>query len=813
MLVPQSMVEVYRRLNLKQQMRDFFALERYQEAFYRSTAKYSIGVGPNRCLPLDAPVLMADGQWKSLGDVVVGDFVISESGSTEVINAFRAGQKECFKVGFEDGNYVVASREHNIPISLGSGHKFFKRPLGDIVDRPIGCVTCKPRLRTLKKVDFGNVTSLPIHPYLYGALLGDGGLTRSSLKFFNVDAGVLSRVGLLLANHGLRLRHYDRCDYGIIDINGSSRREGNGRYTGNNATIFKKELAKLGATRCSGEKSIAHKYKISSAEDRMLLLAGLIDTDGSEDEFCSKSFVLASDFCYIVKSLGGKATLNKSIKTCTNASGGPKDGIYWRVYWRLNCELPIVLKRKQVFSKRQPDHSCRIVKNVESVGMMECGDITVADPSHNFIAYDWVVVGNSGKTEIGAITYIDVALGQHPTIKREGPQKLRVIGPSMDIVLDAVLGKFKKFTPRHTLFGGSWDKGFNFREKKLKFKCGSYVQFMSDEQDTEKHAAVDLDGVWFDEQCKRAIFHENISRLGDRNGFCRVTLTPDKGRDFIYTDYIRGAKPGTDIECFFLNAMMNPYIDRVNHIRAMANFPERTRRIKLFGEAIDMTGLVYGEFSPKIHIVDQFKITDGENWNLFIGFDFGINNPAAAVFWAINSKDEIYQIDEIYVTGKTVEQFGELVRDKIDTSYAHLRYRYGRYDPNDGDRRTLQSTDTNAKVLRKALGGKTIFPGERGPGVISHRINAMHTLLLPDLEKGWARLRFMRNCHQTIREMEDLYRYPQESERRNNPEKPRDKDNHAMTASEYLAEKMPKYAIRPKMAMARHSQFARGGIF
>src|SRR3990172_10973206 len=42
-----------------------------------------LGVGGgNRCLPLSAPVLMADGSWRALGDIAVGDMVMGADPSS-----------------------------------------------------------------------------------------------------------------------------------------------------------------------------------------------------------------------------------------------------------------------------------------------------------------------------------------------------------------------------------------------------------------------------------------------------------------------------------------------------------------------------------------------------------------------------------------------------------------------------------------------------------------------------------------------------------------------------------------------------------
>ena len=66
----------------------------------------------------------------------------------------------------------------------------------------------------------------------------------------------------------------------------------------------------------SGNKFIPHSYKTASRQDRLELLAGLIDTDGHYDsrnnkyEYCSKSEQLAQDFAFIARSLGMNVSIS-----------------------------------------------------------------------------------------------------------------------------------------------------------------------------------------------------------------------------------------------------------------------------------------------------------------------------------------------------------------------------------------------------------------------------------------------------------------------------------------------------------------------
>lgn len=418
----------------------------------------------------------------------------------------------------------------------------------------------------------------------------------------------------------------------------------------------------------------------------------------------------------------------------------------------------------------------------------------------------------SGKSECGAIRFIKIASHEHSLNKQRdwhGPIFLRAVSESLGMAYDILVGKFRQFMPWSKLKHPSFEKSFNRRDSKLYLKNKGYIQFLSNDQDVEKHAGAALHGVWADEQPKQEILSENLARLADFNGITQVTLTPDKGITFLQRDYLSRAVLGSGIEYYFFDMLKNPYIDRVSFVKKFANETQRTIDTKIFGKAIDMEGLVYPEFDPNIHVIDSFL--PDESFQMFIGLDFGIRNPSAATFWAVNSKNEIYQVDEIYVTDTTIEQFGKLVHDKVSSIYKKLRFRYCRYDPNSGAQRGLQTKETNAKSFRKGLGFGPIIPGERGPGSVDHRINCMHMLLLANKETKWSKFKITRNCIHTIREF-GLYSYKRDTEKKNRSETPVSKDDHAMNANEYLAEKLPKFRVVQEAEHRLSSQYSRGGI-
>jgi hypothetical protein len=173
----------------------------------------------------------------------------------------------------------------------------------------------------VKPIEF-NKKELLIEPYLLGLLIGDGGLTNE-IRFTTSDEELLEKVDLLLPN-GLKLIYRNNYDWAITS----------GKYNGGHKkNILKEQLKEMGLMgKKSEHKFIPEQYKYSCVEDRIKILRGLLDTDGSisstgEIEYSSSSKKLAEDVVFIVQSLGGKANIKSRTTKCL-------------ISYRMNITLP-----------------------------------------------------------------------------------------------------------------------------------------------------------------------------------------------------------------------------------------------------------------------------------------------------------------------------------------------------------------------------------------------------------------------------------------------------------------------------------------
>ncbi len=188
-----------------------------------------------------------------------------------------------------------------------------------------------------------NEQVLPFDPYVLGYWLGDGSSNDS--KITSQDSTVLHYLNIKLKDYKLTLNYLDKYDYRIT---------GNGKYGGN---IF---LTTLKDLKLINNKHIPQIYKCNSRENRLKLLAGLIDSDGYLDktksgfEFTNKNEQLIDDVIYLARSLGFSCykSLKKTSWTYENIK---KNGFAWRICINgLGIEdIPTLIPRKKSYPRKQ----------------------------------------------------------------------------------------------------------------------------------------------------------------------------------------------------------------------------------------------------------------------------------------------------------------------------------------------------------------------------------------------------------------------------------------------------------------------------
>ena len=298
--------------------------------------KGSVFCAMDQALALDTLIPTPTG-FTTMGELKVGDQVIGSEG--QPVNVTEAKpvsvDHDTYLVTTEDGQQVVASAGHLWHSKKMNWPKKYEKVrtteemISDKYNYSIPAA--KPR--------FGVEVGHPVHPYILGAWLGDGHHNQASIT---ASAEDVEEMAALLIEAGADVHH----KLGF-------RSEPNGYGGGATHRISlssnkeQSEVSKgLRSLPSWGNKHIPGEYLNGSIEQRLALVQGLMDTDGSASKqglatFCTTSDALLSGMKQLLQSLGQVPSL-RVIESDRYTSGHAYQ-LRWEPKHGLN---PFRLKRK-----------------------------------------------------------------------------------------------------------------------------------------------------------------------------------------------------------------------------------------------------------------------------------------------------------------------------------------------------------------------------------------------------------------------------------------------------------------------------------
>ena len=274
--------------------------------------------------PLSEPVLTPDG-WVPIGHLQVGDLVIGSSGvAVAVTGVYPKGLQRVVFVKFSDGVTVRCSQDHLW--SVAPAQITWPRGPREARYRTMSTSELAQSNRVWKvplvhPIRFSS-QDLPLDPWLLGVLLGDGNFSKHNVVLSAKDVATDELVACALPAGCHIVR---RSDY-LLYIHGGSRKP----------HAVKTALRDIGLDGLTAkDKFVPRVYLLSDAKDRLALLQGLLDSDGSCSStgyvsFTSISKQLASDVAWLTRSLGGVSSIRKR--------GTPSPGGY--AVWRVSVSIP-----------------------------------------------------------------------------------------------------------------------------------------------------------------------------------------------------------------------------------------------------------------------------------------------------------------------------------------------------------------------------------------------------------------------------------------------------------------------------------------
>lgn len=357
---------------------------------------------PTGCHRSGQGILMYDGSIKAVEAIEIGDALMGPDSQPRYVLQLAQGVGEMMEVRPVKGRPFVVNKDHILSLvrtnQRTNPNRIFPSTLGGgVIDIPI--TAWKRWSKTQKHLHkiFRTGVNFPspdggwpmLPPYILGVYLGDGTLATEGITCLtSKHKEIIREFASVGSSLGLKCRH----DGIMHHLSGIPKRR----------NPFTEALRALGLSGLRSEdRFIPQSYKVATRANRLEILAGLLDTDGSLTEqgydFLSKSPKLADDVAFLARSLGLAAYLN--IKRINQ--GRYAGYVYHRVSISGDCStIPVKVEYKKAAERKQ-------IKNVLRTGFQ----IIPTETTEQFFGFcitgdgrylldDFTVTHNTGKTVI-----------------------------------------------------------------------------------------------------------------------------------------------------------------------------------------------------------------------------------------------------------------------------------------------------------------------------------------------------------------------------------------------------------------------------
>lgn len=380
-------------------------------------------------------ILMFDGSLKLVEDIEVGDLIMGPDSKPRKVLKLTSGTDTMYRVIPAKGDPFVVNSNHLLSLrrSYSSSDRAdgMYRHRNRVSDDEIVNISVsdyliqrkafkhKYKLYRSNQIEFAH-QDLPIDPYILGLWLGDG--IGSDSSFVSADSEIVDSFAEYARANNLNLRQYeDKITYRL----GAS----------GNFNVFLNNLKTL---KLLSNKHVPEIYRCSSPEQRLKLLAGLIDTDGCYYkgifDITQKNKQIAESIIFIARSLGFAAYMKDSYKTATNSLKKEKK-LYHRITISGDIDrIPTRVHRKKAPPRAQIKNVLNIGFTLEKLDVGEYYGFTV-DGDHLYVMGDFTVSHNCNYR---GIINLATGLGKTKTaiaLIRKLKRNTLVVCPSKSIAL------------------------------------------------------------------------------------------------------------------------------------------------------------------------------------------------------------------------------------------------------------------------------------------------------------------------------------------------------------------------------------------
>ena len=316
-------------------------------------------------LMADDTLVWTSNGWKKHGDLVVGDMVVGSDGLYTKVIQIHPKHHTTHTVTLTDGSKYECHENHEWTVYdraikayrtmetreiakrtlCSGGHYMFKLPLRPVVE--------------------GEYQEFSLPPYVLGAWLGDGTNQKPCLTLDKKDKGIALKCERL--GFPIQRTHIHK-DTGV-ETHDFGRRLSDELHKYN--MCFRSHRT---------EKYIPEEYLKADANQRLQLLAGLLDTDGTlvlkerRYRYSTTSERLKDDFIQLINSFGWRVSVTKYEPKLSSSGIQGRLPVY-TIGFNPNLHIRCVLSRKQLYEFSSQRHIS--IKSIEESEHKQGNCITV----------------------------------------------------------------------------------------------------------------------------------------------------------------------------------------------------------------------------------------------------------------------------------------------------------------------------------------------------------------------------------------------------------------------------------------------------
>jgi hypothetical protein len=221
------------------------------------------------------------------------------------------------------------------------------------------------------------------------------------------------------------------------------------------------------------------------------------------------------------------------------------------------------------------------------------------------------------------------------------------------------------------------------------FPNGSSFHLMTIKQDTQSHESATLHWVWQDEPGPQDKYTASCRALIRHGGIFLISMTA-VGKEAWMLDKI-ALNTAETYGCVTRVPMRaNTYLTEENILRFIADCDPLEVPARVYGDWLQLTGMVIKGFDKDKHMVDPFEIPP--TWPVIPFIDIHLNKKQAVSFFTWDRYNREFQIDEIWEHLSPEKIADEIIKYKKDNRWnitecgidplakgdsAYLKNRYG----------------------------------------------------------------------------------------------------------------------------------------